>query len=205
MTESLVKLVARSGVYDYDRGSQIKRMAKGADNHATHLYSTNGLLSTALEDAGIDWEYREPFQILAQRINGIRNSMMMHHKGNVPVVQVCTFVDGLSEVLYKLGEKESLSYDFGMTWANTAQSLEDPRLVFYTVATWLGYVSTKCHSVKHKRYNQDMAKFFLNMIDGRPRRQYEQIRDAVKDLRLLVKHLGESRFMKNVERRFFDF
>ena len=205
MTENLVKLVARSGIYAYDRSDKIKRIAKNADSAACDIASTNGVLSIALEDAGISESAALPYQPLARRINEIRNQVMMHRKGNVPVVQVCSFIEALDEILCTVFEGGYYAHNYARQWERTAQSLTDARLVFFTVATWLAYIHAKTDTVRHKPIREDRALFFLYTTTGEPRLDYSEIRDAVGDAKRLAAHIGTDRFETNMKRRYFEF
>ena len=214
MTKSLLKLVASSGLYDRDRSAPFKNIVRLADQVAQdRQVSRGGALDEALEDIYIPEEKfgfyfkdeKIPFQELARRTEDVRLTVVRDRKRNVPVVQVLTMLEAIidyCQIIYngRGGHERRLAEQ----WSHNAQSLSDPRMVFYTVAVWLGYLHTKAPAVSHKRYDENRAILFENMIDGQPRLQYPLVRDATKDLALLAERIGTSRFEKNVHRRYFD-
>ncbi|MBS3138504.1 hypothetical protein J4207_02250 [Candidatus Woesearchaeota archaeon] len=75
MTENLVELVERSGIYTYNRGDKIKQIAETADKAACDIASTNGVLTNALDDSGITENAAIIYKPLARRINKNRSPL----------------------------------------------------------------------------------------------------------------------------------
>ena len=132
-------------------------------------------------------------------VTGIRNQVMMHKAGNVPVVQVCSIIEAVDEMVCKLFEDNNFAYKYTRRWTLNGQSLTDAGLVFHTVATWLVYVHAKSDDAKHKPLRDDRALLFLCAMGSVPRREYYNIHTAVSHAQLLGMEIGKDKFEERIK------
>ena len=207
---SLIKVVARSGVYNHKNGDSFKQIAKVADKLAYDNFALINL-DNALEDIGITESAVIPYRRLARRIESIRRSIVSTRKVNPGLIQVSTFIEALADMTEEcygvdetIAEPEAFAREFAREWLHATHELSDPRLMFYTTATWFGYLHTKAPAARGKKYDHDRADFFTRMVHDRPRIDYAQLRDARRDLRSLAAHIDTDNFKRLVERRYFE-